>query len=85
MKELDEIPDTTQPVIFSAHGVAKAIPANARARNMFVVDATCPLVSKVHMEVARHHEQGQEIILVGHRGHPEVVGTMGSFQTAPFT
>ena len=77
VKELDEIPDTTQPVIFSAHGVAKAIPANARARNMFIVDATCPLVSKVHMEVARHHELGREIILVGHRGHPEVVGTMG--------
>jgi len=77
VKELDEIPDTTQPVIFSAHGVAKAVPADARARNMFIVDATCPLVSKVHMEVARHHEQGREIILVGHRGHPEVVGTLG--------
>ena len=77
VNELDEIPDTTQPVIFSAHGVAKAIPANARGRNMFIVDATCPLVSKVHMEVARHHEQGREIVLVGHRGHPEVVGTLG--------
>jgi 4-hydroxy-3-methylbut-2-enyl diphosphate reductase len=77
VNELDEIPDTTQPVIFSAHGVAKAIPAAAQGRNMFVVDATCPLVSKVHMEVARHHEQGREIILVGHRGHPEVVGTLG--------
>ena len=64
-------------MIFSAHGVAKAIPANARGRNMFIVDATCPLVSKVHMEVARHHEQGREIVLVGHRGHPEVVGTLG--------
>jgi 4-hydroxy-3-methylbut-2-enyl diphosphate reductase len=77
VNELDEIPDTTQPVIFSAHGVAKAIPASARGRNMFIVDATCPLVSKVHMEVARHHEQGREIVLVGHRGHPEVVGTLG--------
>ena len=77
VKELDEIPDTTQPVIFSAHGVAKAIPETAKNRNMFVVDATCPLVSKVHMEAARHHEQGREIILVGHHGHPEVVGTLG--------
>jgi 4-hydroxy-3-methylbut-2-enyl diphosphate reductase len=77
VKDLDEIPDTTQPVIFSAHGVAKSIPAAAQGRNMFVVDATCPLVSKVHMEAARHHEQGREIILVGHRGHPEVVGTLG--------
>lgn len=77
VKELDEIPDTTQPVIFSAHGVAKAIPERAKNRNMFVVDATCPLVSKVHMEAARHHEQGREIILVGHSGHPEVVGTLG--------
>lgn len=77
VKELDEIPDTNQPVIFSAHGVAKTIPEAAKNRNMFVVDATCPLVSKVHMEAARHHEQGREIILVGHRGHPEVVGTLG--------
>jgi len=77
VKELDEIPETTQPVIFSAHGVAKAVPEAAKMRNMFVVDATCPLVSKVHMEAARHHDQGREIILVGHRGHPEVVGTLG--------
>ena len=77
VKELDEIPDTTQPVIFSAHGVAKAVPEAAKNRNMFVVDATCPLVSKVHMEAARHYEQGREIVLVGHRGHPEVVGTLG--------
>ncbi len=77
VKELDDIPETTQPVIFSAHGVAKAVPAKAQSRNMFVLDATCPLVSKVHMEAARHHEQGREIILVGHRGHPEVIGTMG--------
>ncbi len=77
VKELDEIPETAQPVIFSAHGVAKAIPAAAQARNMFVLDATCPLVSKVHMEAARHHEAEREIILVGHKGHPEVVGTMG--------
>lgn len=77
VKELDEIPETGQPVIFSAHGVAKAVPAAAAARNLFVLDATCPLVSKVHMEAARHHEQGHEIVLVGHKGHPEVIGTMG--------
>ncbi|WP_187290883.1 4-hydroxy-3-methylbut-2-enyl diphosphate reductase [Hyphomicrobium denitrificans] len=77
VKELDEIPDTRQPVIFSAHGVAKAVPEAAKNRNMFVVDATCPLVSKVHMEATRHYEQGREIILVGHHGHPEVVGTLG--------
>lgn len=77
VKELDEIPETSQPVIFSAHGVAKAVPAAACSRNMFVLDATCPLVSKVHMEAARHHDQGHQIVLVGHRGHPEVIGTMG--------
>jgi 4-hydroxy-3-methylbut-2-en-1-yl diphosphate reductase len=77
VKELSDIPETTQPVIFSAHGVAKSVPAAAQARNMFVLDATCPLVSKVHMEASRHFEQGREIILVGHRGHPEVIGTMG--------
>lgn len=77
VKELDEIPETLQPVIFSAHGVAKAVPAAAAHRNMFVLDATCPLVSKVHMEATRHHDQGRQIVLVGHRGHPEVIGTMG--------
>jgi 4-hydroxy-3-methylbut-2-en-1-yl diphosphate reductase len=77
VEELDEIPDTTQPVIFSAHGVAKSVPAAARLRNLFVLDATCPLVFKVHNEAARHHEQGHEIVLVGHAGHPEVVGTLG--------
>ncbi len=59
VKELDEIPETSQPVIFSAHGVAKSVPAAAKARNLFVIDAICPLVSKVHMEAARHHEQGR--------------------------
>ncbi|MEQ1670428.1 MAG: 4-hydroxy-3-methylbut-2-enyl diphosphate reductase [Hyphomicrobium sp.] len=77
VKELDDIPETTQPVIFSAHGVAKAVPDAAQSRNMFVLDATCPLVSKVHMEATRHYEQGRDIVLVGHRGHPEVIGTMG--------
>ena len=77
VNELEDIPETAQPVIFSAHGVAKAIPAAAQSRNLFVLDATCPLVSKVHMEATRHHDQGREIVLVGHRGHPEVIGTMG--------
>ena len=77
VEELDDIPETDQPVIFSAHGVAKAVPAAARQRNMFVLDATCPLVFKVHNEAARHHEEGLEILLIGHAGHPEVVGTMG--------
>lgn len=75
--ELNEIPDTGQPVIFSAHGVAKSVPAAARSRNLFAIDATCPLVFKVHIEAARHHEQGLEIVLIGHAGHPEVEGTMG--------
>jgi len=77
VEELDDIPDTDQPVIFSAHGVAKSVPAAARHRRMFVLDATCPLVSKVHIEAARHHEEGLEILLIGHAGHPEVIGTMG--------
>lgn len=77
VEELDEIPDTEAPVVFSAHGVPKSVPADAKARNMFFLDATCPLVSKVHMEAQRHHTAGHEIVLIGHRGHPEVVGTMG--------
>ncbi|WP_210269910.1 4-hydroxy-3-methylbut-2-enyl diphosphate reductase [Hyphomicrobium methylovorum] len=85
VKELDEIPDTSQPVIFSAHGVAKTIPEAAKNRNMFVVDATCPLVSKVHIEAARHFEQGREIVLVGHAGHPEVVGTLGQLPPGAIT
>lgn len=74
--ELDECPDD-RPVIFSAHGVPKAVPAEAQRRNMVFVDATCPLVSKVHVEAERHHTEGREIILIGHAGHPEVIGTMG--------
>ena len=77
VEELDDIPETDQPVIFSAHGVAKSVPAAAKARNMFVLDATCPLVFKVHIEAGRLHEEGLEILLIGHAGHPEVVGTMG--------
>jgi 4-hydroxy-3-methylbut-2-enyl diphosphate reductase len=77
VEELDEIPDTGAPVIFSAHGVPQAVPAAARARNLFYLDATCPLVSKVHAEARVHHENGLEIVLIGHAGHPEVVGTLG--------
>ncbi len=77
VKELDEIPETDQPVVFSAHGVAKSVPAAAKSRNMFVLDATCPLVFKVHFEAKRDHDEGLEVLLIGHAGHPEVVGTMG--------
>ena len=74
--ELNEIPDDAV-VIFSAHGVPKSIPAEARQRNLTYYDATCPLVSKVHSEAGHHHAAGRQIILIGHAGHPEVVGTMG--------
>ncbi len=77
VKELHEIPAGDFPVVFSAHGVPKAIPAEAERRKMFQLDATCPLVTKVHMEAQRHFNQGLEIILIGHNNHPEVVGTMG--------
>jgi len=77
VEELSEIPDTGSPVVFSAHGVPKSVPADARSRNMFFLDATCPLVSKVHVEAQRHYAEGHEIVLIGHAGHPEVVGTMG--------
>ncbi len=76
VKELDECPDD-RPVVFSAHGVPKSVPAAAKARNLFFLDATCPLVSKVHVEAERHHAAGRHILLIGHAGHPEVVGTMG--------
>ena len=76
VEELDECP-TDRPVIFSAHGVPKAVPAAAEARNMIYVDATCPLVSKVHIEAQRHHEAGLQIVMIGHAGHPETIGTMG--------
>ncbi len=74
--ELDQCPDD-RPVIFSAHGVPKTVPAEAAKREMVFVDATCPLVSKVHIEAARHHENGLQIIMIGHEGHPETIGTMG--------
>src|SRR3972149_4386406 len=76
VKELDEVPEG-KPVVFSAHGVPKKVPEEAKKRNMIYVDATCPLVSKVHREAEIHHKNGQQIILIGHAGHPEVIGTMG--------
>lgn len=76
VEELDECPDD-RPVVFSAHGVPRTVPVEAQRRNMIYVDATCPLVSKVHVEAQRHFANGDEIILIGHAGHPEVVGTMG--------
>ena len=77
VNSLKEIPDTTAPVIFSAHGVPKSIPDAAARRNLFTLDATCPLVTKVHREAEIHHKRGRGVILIGHAGHPEVVGTMG--------
>jgi 4-hydroxy-3-methylbut-2-enyl diphosphate reductase len=76
VEELDECP-ADRPVIFSAHGVPKSVPAEAAQRNMIAVDATCPLVTKVHNEAARHFENGIQMIMIGHEGHPEVIGTMG--------
>ncbi|SUZ33151.1 4-hydroxy-3-methylbut-2-enyl diphosphate reductase [Roseibaca ekhonensis] len=76
VEELDDCPDD-RPVIFSAHGVPKSVPEAAQARQMLFVDATCPLVSKVHIEAERHHENGLQMVMIGHAGHPETVGTMG--------
>ena len=76
VEELDEVPDDAN-VIFSAHGVPKSVPADATRRELSFFDATCPLVSKVHMEAERHFEAGRDIVLIGHAGHPEVIGTMG--------
>ena len=85
VEELDEIPDTGAPVIFSAHGVPKSIPAEAQRRNLFALDATCPLVTKVHREAQIHHKRGREIVLIGHAGHPEVVGTIGQLPEGAIT
>lgn len=85
VKELDEIPPTNQPVIFSAHGVPKSVPANAQALNLQYLDATCPLVSKVHKQAIRHIRQGRHVLLIGHAGHPEVIGTMGQVQPGDMT
>lgn len=76
VKELDDVPEG-KPVIFSAHGVPKKVPEEAKRRQMIYIDATCPLVSKVHHEAEAHHKNGKTIILIGHAGHPEVIGTMG--------
>jgi 4-hydroxy-3-methylbut-2-enyl diphosphate reductase len=76
VEDLGDCPDD-RPVIFSAHGVPKSVPAEAARRNMIAVDATCPLVTKVHIEAARHHENGLQMVMIGHAGHPEVLGTMG--------
>ncbi len=77
VEELDEIPDTGAPVVFSAHGVPKSVPDDARLRNFLTLDATCPLVTKVHREAEIHFRRGREILLIGHAGHPEVIGTLG--------
>ena len=77
VEELSEIKDSSRPVIFSAHGVPKSVPSEALNRKMFYIDATCPLVTKVHREAERHNKNGYKIILVGHKDHPEVIGTMG--------
>ena len=84
VEELDECPDD-RPVVFSAHGVPKSVPKAAQAREMTYLDATCPLVSKVHVEAERHAKDGLHILLIGHTGHPEVVGTMGQLPTGHIT
>lgn len=84
VKELDDVP-ADAPVIFSAHGVPKRVPAEAARRNMIYIDATCPLVSKVHREAELHHRNGHHIILIGHAGHPEVIGTMGQLPEGSVT
>ncbi len=82
--ELDAVPDD-RPVIFSAHGVPKSVPEEAKRRDLFFVDATCPLVSKVHREAERHHRNGMHVVLIGHAGHPEVIGTMGQLPDGAIT
>ena len=87
IEELSEIPPEHQasPVVFSAHGVPKSVPADAQARNLFYLDATCPLVSKVHKQAMRHQRLGRHVILIGHAGHPEVIGTMGQLPEGAVT
>lgn len=84
VEEIDEVPDGV-PVVFSAHGVPKSVPAEAQARELLYVDATCPLVSKVHRQAERQIEKGRHIIFVGHAGHPEVIGTMGQVEPGQMT
>ena len=85
IEELHEIEDKSRPVIFSAHGVPKSIPEEAKNKKIFYVDATCPLVTKVHKEAERHNKNGYKIILIGHKGHPEVIGTMGQIPNKNIT
>ncbi len=85
VEELSEVPDNKAPVIFSAHGVARAIPEEAAQRNLLTLDATCPLVTKVHREAEIHYRRQREIVLIGHAGHPEVVGTMGQLPSGSIT
>ena len=85
VKELSEVPAGDRPVIFSAHGVAKSIPAEAERRGLATIDATCPLVTKVHREAQAHHKRGRHVILIGHVGHPEVVGTIGQLPPGSVT
>src|SRR6202023_786639 len=85
VEELDEVPDTEQPVIFSAHGVPKLILEDAEARKIFAIDATCPLVTKVHREAELHHRQGRHVLLVGHAEHPEGVTTVGQLPKGSIT
>jgi 4-hydroxy-3-methylbut-2-enyl diphosphate reductase len=85
VEELEESPEANRPVVFSAHGVAKRVREDAAERNIFVLDATCPLVSKVHKEAILHFRRGHEIVLVGHAGHPEVEGTMGQLPAESIT
>ena len=84
VEELDEVPDNA-PVVFSAHGVPKSVPVEAARRHLTYVDATCPLVSKVHREAERHRRNGRHIVLIGHDGHPEVIGTMGQLDPGDIT
>src|SRR5262245_25668840 len=85
VEELDEIPETGAPVIFSAHGVPQSVPAAAQDRGLFFLDATCPLVSKVHAEARVHHANGLQIVLIGHAAHPEVIGTLGQLPAGAAT
>lgn len=87
VKELDDIPEEHKncPVVFSAHGVPQSVPEEAAARNFFYLDATCPLVSKVHKQAMRHQRLGRHVLLIGHAGHPEVIGTMGQLDPADVT
>ena len=84
VEDLDDAPDD-RPIIFSAHGVPRSVPSEAKRRNMHYLDATCPLVSKVHVEIHRHEAAGREIILIGHAGHPEVLGAIGQLPAGRIT